>query len=481
MLYDPPFYNVYSNMATSAPEVFLQTFSGAKATLLPLPATPTGPFVRQELAPALTPGVFDPRTQAETTIANNFKADRVQTWMLGIEREVTRNSAFEIRYVGNAARRLFQSVNGNPFAADLLTSFPQFVPAGVTPCPPPGQQVLGPGQTTGTDVGRQFCGNGVQRVRANTGYSNYNGLQTEFRASNMFKQLSLLVSYTYSKTLDNVSEIFGTGLAGNSVAFSQNPFRVTGPEYSYSGLDYPNQIGVTFLEALPFMKEQHGWGHILGGWSFTANFLYGTGQRYTPSQLGTAIFSSPGDWYDAPFLNTFAGTDSARPFFGNKKAPVSNVGIFAADACAFLASTGSEPVCTGPANQLVSLNALNATGAGLTGPSVPVNVSDVHFITNGGTAQTVFGTPFGNVPRNTEQDQETNITNMGIYKNFRFSERASFVFRFTALNVFNQPNYLSVDPFVEDAGAFSPFTGFGNAKVTNSQPRQLFFGGKITW
>jgi carboxypeptidase family protein len=477
MLYDPPFYNVYSNMATSAPEVFLQSFTGTTAGLLPLPATPTGPFVRSLLSPVLTPGVLDPRTQAQTTISPNFQPDRVQTWLFGLEREVSKNSAFEIRYVGNAARRLFQSVNGNPFAADLQSSFPQFVPAGVVPCPATQQVGLG----AGTDVGRVNCGTGVLRQRTNTGFSNYNGLQTEFRANNIFKQLTFLVSYTYSKTLDNVSEIFGTAAAGNSVAFAQNPFNVTGAEYSFSGLDFPNQIGITFLETLPFMSDQHGWGHILGGWSFSANFLYGSGQRYTPSQLGTAIFSSPGNWYDATFLGTFAGTDSARPFFGNKNAPASSVGIFAADACAFFASTGTEPVCTGPANQLISLNALNVSGAGLTGPAVPVNVTDVHFITNGGVAQTFFGTPFGNVPRNIAQDATTNITNMAVYKNFKLGEHTAFEFRFTALNVFNQANFLSTDPFLEDAGAFSPFTGFANNAVTNSQPRQLFFGGKISW
>ena len=39
----------------------------------------------------------------------------------------------------------------------------------------------------------------------------YNGVQAEFRANNLFKQLTIRSAYTYSKTLDNVSEIFCTG------------------------------------------------------------------------------------------------------------------------------------------------------------------------------------------------------------------------------------------------------------------------------
>ncbi len=218
LLYDPPFYNIYLNMATSAPEVFLQTFSGPDAAALPMPATPTGPNVRAELAPSLTRGVLDPRTQAETSIPPDFGPDRVHTWSLGIEREVSKNSAVEVRYVGNRATNLFQSINGNPFVADLAASFPQFLPAGVTPCttpqisPAPG---VAPGPTS-PDFGREHCGQGVLRLRTNTGYSHYHALQSEFRANNLFKQLTLRASYTFSKTLDNVSEIFGTGLAGNS-------------------------------------------------------------------------------------------------------------------------------------------------------------------------------------------------------------------------------------------------------------------------
>jgi hypothetical protein len=143
-LYDPPFYNIYLNMASSAPEVFLQTFSGAAANSKPLPSVPTGPNVRASLVSSLTPGVFDPRTFAETTLSPNFGPDKVQSWSLGIEREITKNSAFEVRYVGNHGYNLFQSVNANPLVAPLLADFPNLVPAGITPCTT--SQQVGPGR-----------------------------------------------------------------------------------------------------------------------------------------------------------------------------------------------------------------------------------------------------------------------------------------------------------------------------------------------
>ena len=498
LLYDPPFYNIYLNMATSAPEVFLQTFLAPPGTSLPaaqfgLPTVPTGPNVRAELAPAITPGVLDPRTQAETAITPNFGPDRVHTWSLGIQRETSKNSAVEVRYVGNRATHLFQSINGNPFIADLASAFPSAIPSGVTPCTTP-QISPAPGVVPGPlspDFGREFCGQGVTRLRTNTGRSNYHALQTEFRANNLMHQLTLRTSYTFSKTLDNVSEIFGTAAAGNSVAFSQNPLNFNHGEYSFSGLDYPHQWSILATEQLPFFKDQHGFmGHILGGWSISGNYLIASGQRYTPSQAFTAIASSPGDFFDATFLGTFAGTDSARPFFGNKNAPVTQVGIFAGDACnAFGSGTGGpEPVCGLSPTQLVSLNALNSSNAGLFDannnpvPAVQVTPNDVRYITNGGAAQSVFGTPFGNVARNIEQDAISNIANVSVFKNVKLSEHVNFEFHTTALNVFNHPNFLSIDPFLEDAGLpAGPFTGFGDPTVTNSIPRKLLFGGRLSF
>jgi hypothetical protein len=496
--YDPPYYNIYLNVGTAAPEVFLQTISGAPAALIPMPAVPTGPNVRTQLSPVLQKGVFDPRKFNQSTIVPNFKPDQVSSWSFGIQREVAKSSAFEVRYVGNHALHLFQTVDGNPFlgtAANpgLFQLFPQFVPAGQTPCP--ATQQIGPGAPT--DVGRATCGApGVVRQRTNDGFSHYNAVQAEFRANGLFRQLTLRTGYTFSKTSDNVSEIFSTagnlGLgAGNTLAVPQNPTQPVHGEYSFSGLDYPNSFYALFTEQLPFFREQHGWvGHLLGGWAISANYLLQTGQRYTPAQAsGLAAATAAGDFYDKAFLSAFNfGFDSARPFLGNLGAPQTAVGAFAGDACALVAVTGTEPVCNPAiANQLVSINSLNVLGVNST--PVFVNKNQVRFIMNGGTAQGIFGTPFGNTPRNIVQDARTNIGNLAVSKMFKIKERASFEFRATTVNVLNHPNFQSVDPFLEDAGNFAAFNGFGNPKVSdtvnttvaiipnNVATRRLIFGG----
>jgi len=491
MLYDPPFYNIYLNVATSAPEAFLDSLPSAIAPTAALPAVPTGPNVRASLASQLQLGVFDPRQFSQTNIAPNFGPDKVQSWSLGFEREISKNSALEVRYAGNHGYNLFQTVDANPFIADLAANFPNLVPAGLTPCPV--TQAVVP-----SAVGRVNCNEGVLRQRTNTGFSNYNSVQMEFRSNNLFKQLSLRSSYTYSKNLDNVSEIFSTFGGGNTTFIAQNPANPQGPgEYSLSGLDIPHQWSLIVTEQIPFFREQHGIvGHVLGGWSISGNYIVASGQRFSPTQIFEASAVSP-NFYDSAFFNAFnSRVETAHPFLGSASAPLTSVGIFAQDACNLFGSgtlgDSSDFVC-GPmsglaANQLISLNSLNkslvdpnATQATVT----TINQSQARFIINSATAQTVFGTPFGNAPRNPQgaQDAITNIGNFALFKDVKINERVGLQFHVTMDNVFNHSNFTSVDPFLLDAGLTGPgtFTGFADPSQTPSVPRTILIGGKISF
>jgi len=71
-----------------------------------------------------------------------------------------------------------------------------------------------------------------------------------------------------------------------------------------------------------------------------------------------------------------------------------------------------------------------------------------------------------------------------VTKHFKITERSTFEFRASALNVFNHPNFSSVDPFLEDAGFSGAGTGFGDVKLTNTTypgynggTRRFSFGG----
>jgi hypothetical protein len=514
MLYDPPFYNIFVNISSSAPMTFLQTLT---ATTTPsvtgqlMPANPTGPNVRAALAPVIATNTFDPRTQNETNVSPNFGPDKVHSWSFGLERELSKSAALELRYSGNHAVNLFQTVDSNPYLGTaakpgLLQTFPQFIPnaSSLTPCAATTQS----GPSAGTDVGRVNCGLGVSRTRNNGGFSDYHAAQVEFRTNNLWKQLTMRAGYTWSKNLDNVSEIFATGTAGNTTFAAQNPFQTGGAERSISGLNYPHVWTILLTENLPFFKEQHGLiGHILGGWSISADYIYGTGQPYTPAQTQfEALLTSPANYYDSAFVGAFLGADAARPFYSNRNAPENTVGIYASDLCrgvfglapisdpTFEARPGAcNTLITAPTT-LLSFNSLNSGGAFLSGPGTQFKTTDptpgqvapvattnnaVRFIVNGAVAQSVFGTPFGNVPRNALRDAPQNVVNASVFKNIKLGEHTSFEMRLTANNVLNHFNFLNVDPSVEDAGLANFNQGFANPSLTPTT--QALNGYRIVW
>ncbi len=461
--YDPPFYNIYLNIASAAPNALAQTIASSATTGFQAPGVitdPFGPAVRAALSSFLTFGVSDPRTFNQTTITPDFGPQKTSRWSFGIQRELSSAAAIEVRYVGNHATNLFQSINANPLISGIAADFPNALPSGVTPCTAP---------VIPTAAGRVNCNEGVIRERTNSAYSDYNGLEAELRTNNLWHQLSLHASYTYSKTTDNADEIFGTFGGGGTLAFSQDPLNFTSGEHSLSGLDFPHQFSLAFVEELPFYRSQHGiLGHALGGWAVSSIFRLSSGQPYTPSQFSLAVGSGAPYW-DVTFNNAFAGNfdGGARPFIGSLSAPATQVGIYAADAC-----NNFGAGCSLAPNALISLNAINQGDT----VGTPVTNKDVRFIVNGLEADQIFGTPFGNAARNSLRDWKVNNVNLQIFKTFNFWERAKVELHLGATNVFNHVQYGTIDPFIDDAGLATEGTGFANPFVQGSSARVVRMG-----
>jgi hypothetical protein len=479
LAYDPPYYNIYSNIAESAPIVLNDTLSGSVAAENPIPLNPFGPQVRTALAPFLQTGVFDPRTFDNTTISPTFSPDKVYSWSLGVQQQVAKNSVFEVRYVGNAARNLFQTIDANPYILGLSNLYPSLLPTGYTPCPAADASVP-------EAVGTVNCNQGVLLSRTNSAYSNYNALQTELRLNRVWNQLTLKSAYTFSKTMDNASEIFGTFAAGSTNSTSQSQVNYTNQEYGLSGLDFPNNWVLTVIEEIPFFRSQHGWlGHTFGGWAVSSVYTLSSGQPFTPSQFQLNCASgggacsappTPDNPYDSNFNAAFGLPDGAlRPFVGSPLAPVDSVGIYAGDACNIFGAA-----CSLSSTQLVSLNSINRGDVAGT----PVSKADVRFIANTAMADQIFGTPFGNAGRNILRDFHTNVLNLAVFKTFNFSERYRLQFHADFTNAFNHPNFGSIvgagiDPFVDDAGLVSEGVGFANPLVQSGGDRNIRLGLKF--
>ena len=462
LTYDPIFYNIYLNIASSAPQVLAQTLTGSNAQ--PLLANPQGPAVRSQLAPFLTFGVQDPRNFNQTDTAPNFRPDHVQEWSFGIQREFTAKSVVEARYVGNHGSNLFQSTDGNPYIADLAANYPNLLPSGATPCASD-QAVVA------NATGRLNCNEGVLRRRTNTGVSDYEGVQFEWRATNLAKQLSLRTSYTISKTTDNVTDIFNTGAAGNTLAFSQDPLNFIGAEHGLSGIDIPQNWTLGFAWQIPAFRNQHGAvGHVFGGWGLSGTYFIASGEPYSPVQFFFNEAAGGNNYFDTNFDLAFIGFyETGRPFVATPTAPVTAVGVYAGDACNY-AGVGCELSPT----ELLDFNNVNHTGN-----EVQVQKNQIRFIMNGPTAQSVYGTPFGTAARNSLRDYHLNSANVSLYKTVNLGERIKVQWHMSLLNAFNHPNFSSIDPVLEDLGDNGLGDGFGLAQLQPSTA-QGFTGGTRT-
>jgi hypothetical protein len=187
-------------------------------------------------------------------------------YLLNIQRSLGRNSMFEISYNGTQHRRLQVLQNQN--------------------APLPG--------TANINLRRPYPAYGIQQVVVGGGYGNYNGLgfKLTHRAA---AGLTAMLSYTWSKALDNGSAIRGT----TNDIFPQDS-RCLACEYGHSAYNTPHRLVLSSVWQLPFgqgrrFANQGGLANqILGGWEI------GT---ILTAQSGRPINSAAG--YDAPGTGTF--------------------------------------------------------------------------------------------------------------------------------------------------------------------------------
>jgi outer membrane receptor protein involved in Fe transport len=441
--YDPAYYNMFLNVATSAPVVNAGTIAGAACTA---PCLVTSGFNGTDVRAAHLSDIplgVNPGTRNNTRVENGFHEPMTQEWSLGIQREITSKIVFETRYVGNHVTGNFQTINANPQLDGLLANnFGSFIPSSVTPCATAG--------TPGFSTQRADCNFTNLRNRENTAWSRYNGWQTQLRVQR-WHGLSGAGSFTWSKTLDNSSEIFSTFAGGNSVAGAQNPFDTNSGEKGPSGLDFPKTASLYVIYELPFYKTQHGFlGHLLGGYQVNTLWHFSTGQLWTPIEIA-GVNGACQNAFDGAF---FAGVSTCRPFAGSKSAPVYSVGQ-----------------CTDSA----------AANCGLVDFYTGNPVSSARWIYNDDTSAAFFGTPYGNVGRNPGvRGQAVSAVNFSLFKETKLTERMSLRLEAQVYNLFNHLFLGVPDPLIEDGDPTNLHNGPFGTNAFNSSGGAGVEGGGYT-
>ncbi len=223
------------------------------------------------------------------TLSPQLRLPYVQDWNLSLQRSFGQNWLLEIAYVGTKGTKLPRLVEGNP-------SLPQ-----------PGQTWAD--QQNNIDAQRVYCqpntsgactysSVGLIQGSAN---SIYHGLQTSLR-KRFSGGFSLLASYTFSKSIDDVSSFNITGSASQPVAgandLAQNPFNLAA-ERGRSMFDARHRLVVSYEWQLPFWQKPQNWYQsVLGSWQINGITTLMSG---TPFTVVDESFN-----YDAPEITGFS-------------------------------------------------------------------------------------------------------------------------------------------------------------------------------
>ena len=181
-----------------------------------------------------------------------------EQYMFSIERQLGNNTLFSASYVGNQSHRLLVLVESNPGDPALCLSLP-----GCGPFKETESGTRGPlGSNFGSDTNQSTIGN-----------SNYNALELSLRHTS--KRLQLFASYTYSKSIDQSSNI------GEQV----NPIN---PELSraLSAFDVKHNFVVSYAYDLP-LEHLFGVSNLwTKGWTISGITHFSSGFPVTLLNYG---------------------------------------------------------------------------------------------------------------------------------------------------------------------------------------------------
>ena len=198
---------------------------------------------------------------------------------LSFQRQLAANTVWTISYVGTFGHHLILNTDNNPGnqALCLSLSDPSEVTDGNT-CGPDLEngtfRPVGGGVVNGTRApyGNNFTGNGLQ---IDVGNSSYHGLETTLRQN--AGRLSFLLSYTYSKAIDD-----GSGFGEQIVIYPNG--QVFAPR-ALSLYDIPENFSASYTVELPFDMLFRKNNQLTRGWKISGISEFTTGLPVTMFEI----------------------------------------------------------------------------------------------------------------------------------------------------------------------------------------------------
>jgi hypothetical protein len=373
----------------------------------------------------------------------------VEQWMLGVQYAFTLNDLLDINYIANRGVRMVGNYNADQLNPSYLLSMGSTAlnqqtanPLGtaLTNLTASSGGKIAPSSCSGYSLDAatvpqaalltpfpEYCVGGVGQLDAPVGQSLYNALQVTYN-HRVSKGLTALVSYTYSKFLDNVEGNNGWSYNGptNAGVTPANNYNLAADKSVDAG-DIPQALVASYTYQLPVGRGRavasnmnRAADAVVGGWELSGDATFKAG-------IPIGIFGND--------QNTWGG--NPRPDV------IGNVHV-------------SHP-------------------------------TDHEWFNTGAFAFAPYGS-FGNAPRYFSdlrgphyQEWDTVLD-----KNFYFREQMRFQFRLETYNTFNHPNFYAPEAGATGWGGCDPngstgcASGFGTITQTFA-PRSVQWAGKFYW
>jgi len=236
------------------------------------------------------------------TLAPNLPLPYSQDWDLNIQRSLGEDLLLEVGYVGTKGTKLPRFVEGNP-----AIYMPGFDSSGnpISTSSNADFRRIHSGCTL--DPASPPCTYSSTGLIEGIANSSYNALEASLK-KRFSHGLSFLVSYTYSKSIDDASSFNMTGSAAKPVAgendLAQNPFNLAA-ERGRSLFDSRNRLVLSYQWSLPFWKQPHGWyQQAFGNWQLNG--------------IVTAMSGTPFTVFDSTDFSVQGSAPEISGFFSNR-------------------------------------------------------------------------------------------------------------------------------------------------------------------
>jgi hypothetical protein len=215
---------------------------------------------------------FDPTNPHKgplTAVPNPRMRDPyVQSFFIGIQWELLRDTTVEANYVGTLGRKLIRAEDFNRYPGDLLGE----------PNPVSGEE------SDYAVLNRINPDEGSLRFWENSVNSNYHSLQMELNRR-YATGLAVAANYTLAKSLDTRSTYHSGGTTSNwrQEGFSTDVYNQR-LDYGRSIFDARHRFTANWLWDMAWFQFSDSWflRHVLGGWQINGIVALQSGQPFTP-------------------------------------------------------------------------------------------------------------------------------------------------------------------------------------------------------